>query len=305
MACIALTSEKTNNEEDSTDAEITDEELEEEEVNHRFAEPWEDSDVILVVENEKFHVHRLILSMNSPMFKAMFKSEFKEATNNEIPLPDKNASEILDFIKQLYIHVERQEITLESVEHLLKLSDEYQVKVIFDSCVKFLENQLKTEGNVMKILRLASLYTLENIQESCYNLVREMELKSILKASKEQNLDKETVEMMLSRRIERLEKFLNKLYPEFIGMVDHCLKMWHEAKWPMKWCPQHFDTGRGRFRSSIDECILEECSICKEMLATIMQNTPGWWSEQSSIQEFFKLITGKQAENRGLGRFKN
>ena len=78
---------------------------------HRFSEPWEDSDVILIVEDEKFHVHRLILSMNSPVFKAMFKSQFKEATANEIPLPEKKANEILDFLKQMYIHLERQEIT--------------------------------------------------------------------------------------------------------------------------------------------------------------------------------------------------
>ena len=29
-------------------------------MKHRFSEPWEDSDLILVVEHEKFHVHRLI-----------------------------------------------------------------------------------------------------------------------------------------------------------------------------------------------------------------------------------------------------
>ena len=39
----------------------------EKKVKHFFSEPWEDSDVILVVENETFHVHRLILSMNSPV----------------------------------------------------------------------------------------------------------------------------------------------------------------------------------------------------------------------------------------------
>ena len=71
-------------------------------MKHCFSEPWEDSDVILVVENEKFHVHRLILSMNSPVFKAMFKSQFKEATAMEIPLPDKNAIEVLDFLKIVY-----------------------------------------------------------------------------------------------------------------------------------------------------------------------------------------------------------
>lgn len=66
-------------------------EAREEKVKPCFSEPWEDSDVILVVEDEKFHVHRLILSMNSPVFKTMFKSEFKEASSNEISLPGKKA----------------------------------------------------------------------------------------------------------------------------------------------------------------------------------------------------------------------
>ena len=64
--------------------------------------PWEDSDVILVVEGEKFHVHRVILSMSSPVFKAMFKTQFKEATENEILLPEKKANEFLDFLKKVY-----------------------------------------------------------------------------------------------------------------------------------------------------------------------------------------------------------
>ena len=77
-----------------------------------FAEPyaWEDSDQILAVEDKKFHVHRLILSMNSPVFKAMFKSGFQEATSNEIPLPEKKAYEVSDFLKQFCIQ-EREEIT--------------------------------------------------------------------------------------------------------------------------------------------------------------------------------------------------
>ena len=79
-------------------------------LSHRFSEPWEDSDMILMVEDEKFHVHRVILIVNSPVFKAMFKSEFKEATANEVPLPEKKANEVLDFLKQLYAQ-EREEIT--------------------------------------------------------------------------------------------------------------------------------------------------------------------------------------------------
>ena len=71
-------------------------------VKHCFSDPWKDSDLVLVVENEKFHVHRLILSLNSPVFEAMFKSQFKESSASEIPLPEKNASGVLDFLKIIY-----------------------------------------------------------------------------------------------------------------------------------------------------------------------------------------------------------
>ena len=71
-------------------------------VKHCFSDPWKGSDLVLVVENEKFHVHRVILSLNSPVFEAMFKSQFKESTANEIPLPEKNASGVLDFLKIIY-----------------------------------------------------------------------------------------------------------------------------------------------------------------------------------------------------------
>ena len=84
--------------------------MEDQELCHRFSEPWEDSDMILMVEDEKFHVHRVILIVNSPVFKAMFRSEFREATANEVPLPEKKANEVLDFLKQLYAQ-EREEIT--------------------------------------------------------------------------------------------------------------------------------------------------------------------------------------------------
>ena len=75
-----------------------------------FSEPLEDSDLVLVVENEKFHVHRLILTLNSPVFKVMLKSDFKEARRDEITLPKKDPREVLDLLKQLYPHV-RAEIT--------------------------------------------------------------------------------------------------------------------------------------------------------------------------------------------------
>ena len=68
-----------------------------------FCEPWEGTDLILFVEDEKFHVHRQILGIHSPVFKAMLNSQFKEGTAADIPLPGKKANEVLDFLKVLYL----------------------------------------------------------------------------------------------------------------------------------------------------------------------------------------------------------
>ena len=50
-----------------------------------FSAPWKFSDVVLVVEGQKFHVHQVILSLWSRVFEKMFTSEFREKSENEIP----------------------------------------------------------------------------------------------------------------------------------------------------------------------------------------------------------------------------
>jgi len=52
-----------------------------------FLEPLKLSDVVLVVEEQRFHVHRGTLAFWSPVFERMFTSDFKEKNSEEIPLP--------------------------------------------------------------------------------------------------------------------------------------------------------------------------------------------------------------------------
>ena len=69
---------------------------------HEFSCPWDDSDLILIVENQRLHVHRFILKMASPVFKAMLSSDFKEKNENELSLPGKHANQIVDLLRQIY-----------------------------------------------------------------------------------------------------------------------------------------------------------------------------------------------------------
>ena len=76
-----------------------------------FLEPWKLSDVILVVEDEKLHVHRSILALWSPVFEKMFSSEFKEKNKDEILLPGKKASEVKTLLLMMYPSLEEKKVT--------------------------------------------------------------------------------------------------------------------------------------------------------------------------------------------------
>lgn len=257
--------------ESNTNDEESVQEAQEEKITHCFSEPWEDSDVILVVEDEKFHVHRLILSMNSPVFKAMFKSAFKEASSNEIPLPEKKANEMLDFLMKIYgpQYIKKEvEITMENVEHLLQLSDEYQVtEHIFKPCVKILEDEPKNKENVMKSLALAELYNLEKVHQDCNDLLKGMNLKTLSDTVQFQNIDRDKLKHFLTQRIELLEGLLNEVYPQFIGLAECCMWLWDEASKGMPdLCLTHYRNGKPN-TDLVDR--FKECDKCRSVLKKI------------------------------------
>ena len=261
-------------------------------MKHRFSEPWEDSDLILVVEDEKFHVHRLIMSMNSPVFKAMFKSQFKEATANEIPLPEKKANEILDLLKHVYSKQfieEPVEITEETVEYLLKLSDEYQIKRIFDACINFVETRPQTEQNVMKLRKMAMNYNLDRVRDECDDLLKNLTLTTLSEIVDLKGLDQETLQHFLEQRIKRLETVqysleqkikrlgtvLDDVYPDFMGMVECLLWLMNECgSLNIRWCEQHF-TEDGNLKPSfkIDGEEVRQCRYCGNMFHRMVSQT--------------------------------
>ena len=78
-----------------------------------FKDEWDDSDAFFVVERTKFHVHRALLSLMSPVFKAMFSSDFREKVQREISLPGKKAEVFLSFLLIVYSREDFDEVTSE------------------------------------------------------------------------------------------------------------------------------------------------------------------------------------------------
>ena len=118
-----------------------------------FASPWNGSDMVLVVEDQELHVHKWILTMQSPVFKAMFDGHFKEASQDKITLKEKSCRLMVQFLKVLYpssMFVEdKTSVNDESRLSIMPLAEEYQ-------CVNLIKqfiNEIQvTPENVLKIL---------------------------------------------------------------------------------------------------------------------------------------------------------
>lgn len=161
-----------------------------------FTQPWKFSDVVLVVEDQKFHVHRAVLAVCSPVFEEMFTSEFQgngakqhvhravrtvrspvfegmctsEFQGNgekEIPIPGKMASEIMELLQIIYPSVE-EKLTEENCYRLLRLADEYKMKAIVHRCETFIVEKInKSKQEVLVELVFAQTYNLQKLKRKC------------------------------------------------------------------------------------------------------------------------------------------
>ncbi|XP_068759908.1 BTB and MATH domain-containing protein 36-like [Montipora capricornis] len=230
--------------------------------NNPFSEPWEESDLVLLVANEKFHVHRLVLILNSPVFKAMLKSDFTEARSKEITLPEKDPVEILDLLLQLYPQ-QGDEITMENVEHILKLADEYQMNSVLERCGSFLRITKKDDADAMYALLLAQKYQLSAVAEECHDILAGLSLGELEAYEEFEDLDSYNLRKVLLPRMRRLEKAITDLQPEISGLLKCATWLWSEAKKSMPWCPVHYASGIPTV-SLKDR--LEKCEACKNLI---------------------------------------
>lgn len=130
-----------------------------------FSEPWLLSDVVLAVEEKKIHVHRSMLALWSPVFAKMFTAQFKEQTADEIPLPEKKASEIKEMLQVIYPTIGK-EVHEGNYLSLLNLAKEYMMTKLTKKCEIFLVGRLQN-SHCLEYLDVAQAYELKELEEAC------------------------------------------------------------------------------------------------------------------------------------------
>ena len=149
-----------------------------------FSQPWEHSDVVLVVEEDRFHVHRCILGLLSDVFSTMFTAQFKEKTAEEVSLRGKQSAEIKEMLLVIYPTSE-QPINENNYAFLLDLAKEYMMAKLTEKCESYLIGRLGSpqsyrdecvcgnrrdywkRGNCLELLVIAQTYGLDSLETAC------------------------------------------------------------------------------------------------------------------------------------------
>lgn len=178
-----------------------------------FSKPWKMNDVILIVEDQRFHVHRNVLALWSPVFEKMFTSNFREKNKGEITLPGKQAESVKALLLMIYPPA-NEEVTLENYNAILELAHEYQIASIVEKCEDFLVEELDFETqhrdvkhhDPISLLILAQKYELEKLKKMCVKCTARYNLNELKEHELCDSIEPENYVRILESIIARMDR---------------------------------------------------------------------------------------------------
>ncbi|EFP09868.1 hypothetical protein CRE_21429 [Caenorhabditis remanei] len=151
------------------------------------------SDVVLVVEDEKFHVSKLVsqylvsihlttfclfqfLARQSSYFKSLFLGNFNEAKKSKISLTGVESEKFQNFLEALH---GEDAVNDETVDGILSLADMYDASSVHKKCEQFLIE--KSEKSLKIKLQMSTRYKLKKLQNFCLvNIKTKEDIRSVL-----------------------------------------------------------------------------------------------------------------------------
>lgn len=167
-----------------------------------FSEPWLMSDAVLLVENEKFHVHRNILASCSPLFKEIFISVNAE----EISLPGETADDVREMLFAVYPHIWK-DISDENCVCLIEMAHGYKIQSLLERCENYLKNRKNSAEEALHLILLSQLFSLsEDFIQLCMEVAKRIPPCSLEASDVFGKLDPLIARELLKESVDYLEK---------------------------------------------------------------------------------------------------
>uniref|UniRef100_A0A0K0F8R9 BTB domain-containing protein n=1 Tax=Strongyloides venezuelensis TaxID=75913 RepID=A0A0K0F8R9_STRVS len=159
------------------------------------------SDIAMNIDGINIMVNKDYLSLYSPVFKAMFFSNFAESNMKEITIKDVDVDEFIELLEVIY--PSHKPISAVNVEFLLELGDRFEISYVLDQC----ENFLITTDEVPFISKLAwsDAYCLSSLQHACMSSFKRISDLKLLKYTEEyKNISDATKAALLEKMLKLL-----------------------------------------------------------------------------------------------------
>ncbi|KAF1767466.1 hypothetical protein GCK72_007425 [Caenorhabditis remanei] len=124
------------------------------------------SDVVLIVEDEKFYISKLFLASQSSYFKSILMGKQEEIQKREVTLENCKSKDFQYFLELIY---GESPIDDETIDGILGLADVYDVPIAMRKCEEFLIRD--SEKTLKEKLRLAKRYYLNKLKENCISKI--------------------------------------------------------------------------------------------------------------------------------------
>ncbi|GBC04721.1 hypothetical protein RclHR1_05820013 [Rhizophagus clarus] len=162
---------------------------------------YSDGDILVIVENISFKIHKKILSLASDVFKDMISHNIYSCEEKipRLEIEQENAQEFNNLLSFIYPQ-KHVTITWNNVESLLRISDKFMVESATTACEKFLENNFRRDP--MLSFFLADTYNFKSLYKESSKLILNSYQKFISEPSFE-------------RLSERARSSLNERYIKF------------------------------------------------------------------------------------------
>ncbi|KAL0218917.1 hypothetical protein P9112_004570 [Eukaryota sp. TZLM1-RC] len=129
------------------------------------------SDVTLVVNNERFHLHRIILASSSDFFRALFSGNWRESSQKEIPLSWDDPNGVFpELLKYMYTG----DVVLhpETVMSLLFEASRFQISPLITKCSDYMERSVATDCS-LSYIQAAAACNLTSVEARCLSILAE------------------------------------------------------------------------------------------------------------------------------------
>jgi hypothetical protein len=171
-----------------------------------FSQPWKVSDIVLLVDDVRLHVHSGVLVMFSSVLESMF-TDLKRKNLRVLTLENQKPNEIRELLLVIYPTIGRP-VNEDNCYFLLELAQQFQMNKVTEQCEEYLLKTLKSSGEVVDLLVLASKYQMRTLREECLQLTKQLEWKVILQHNLYEQIDLKDYREIAEQRLRTLQNEL-------------------------------------------------------------------------------------------------